>query len=291
MREYFYSINARGQMFIDGNELSDPGYRDFFTKHLRENDTGKHEQFAWVSDCAGERNYLRAADSPVVFIKLENDSLFYSFNLSIPFVPEQLRSDSEGVLYYPHPTLGMCRLGPQPMESLFTHVRTWGNWYAVEHHGIIHVVEPLEKPDNLRLLRPKTDNICFGCGQDAEIGLALSFLHDSDTGTVMSWLSPPTMMQGRQGWMHGGFVALLLDEIMGKSLSANNVGGAPTAGLNVQFRSPVTIPSTIRLSSKISSIDGRKRYVKGAVHAWEGQIATKLLAEADGVFVKPRSLV
>ncbi len=288
MREYFYTINARGQMFIDGSELADPGYRSFFTKHIRPNDTGTHPEYAWVSECAGEMNYLRAADTPVVFTELKEDELFYAPFLSLTFDPTLLRSDSEGTLYYPHETLGLCRVGPQPMRELSAKVRTWGPWYAVEHRGIVHVVEPIDTPDRLRLLRPKTNNICFGCGQDAEVGLALSFLHDSDNGSVQSWLTPPALMQGRQGWMHGGFVALLLDEIMGKALSANSMGGAPTAGLNVRFRSPVVIPGTIRLSARIASIDGRKRFVKGAIHRWESDVATTLLAESEGVFVKPR---
>lgn len=94
---------------------------------------------------------------------------------------------------------------------------------------------------------------------------------------------------------HGGFVATLLDEVMGILLSVNQEylhwqkGEAVeisymTAYLNMRYLAPVTTPGIVLGRAKVEKVEGRKIYIRAAIEDGEG----KELTVAEALFIKAR---
>lgn len=86
--------------------------------------------------------------------------------------------------------------------------------------------------------------------------------------------------EGPPGHVHGGYVACMLDEILGfvQSLTGNP---GMTARLSIAYRSPTPLHVSLRLGARVLRVDGRKIFTKATVHDPEG----RLCAEADGLFL------
>ncbi len=284
-RIYFYDIDLRGNLIHDNSIIDDGEYIDYFYNHLRANETGEHSEYPYISLCGREKNYVRAADTPLVFKRLNENRLEYGSTLSIEFTRENLRFSRGGILYHTAPIGGVGRLSPQIVMELSKWIQPFGEYFSYQEPKDKYqwIIEPLESLENQRILRPREGNRCVGCGQDSPNGLHLSFVFNSEHNTAESWFIPDTRLEGSLGIMHGGFVSLLLDEVMGKVLSGMAVK-APTANLNVQFRKPTFIGKRLHLMGKLLSIHGRKHFVKGEIYDENDQ----LLAEAEGLFIAIR---
>ena len=115
-REYFYSVDVHGRLWHAGTELADAGFLDAFFRRLRDNDTGRHLDFPFLSPCAGELNFVAAADRPIVYRRLVPDlgggtgvgpvHLLHAGTLTVPFDPAALRVSAAGRLYHPAPVGG-----------------------------------------------------------------------------------------------------------------------------------------------------------------------------------------
>lgn len=85
---------------------------------------------------------------------------------------------------------------------------------------------------------------------------------------------------GGNGAVHGGAVALLFDEVLGR---LSDTGGRPparTASLTVDFRAVTPVGRPLRVRARIDGEVGRKRHLAGEL--WDGDV---LCAEARGLFV------
>ena len=96
---------------------------------------------------------------------------------------------------------------------------------------------------------PVDDGRCVGCGPESDIGLRMQFVRNDDN-SVTSRLMVPARFQGWRGVVHGGIVALLLDEAMAYAAAANGSLGM-TADLKMRFRNEIPV--------------GRELLVRGAV--------------------------
>jgi acyl-coenzyme A thioesterase PaaI-like protein len=85
--------------------------------------------------------------------------------------------------------------------------------------------------------------------------------------------------------MHGGMVSLLLDETMGKVLSGMQIK-APTAQLNVRFKSPTFIEQELHLMGRLISEQGRKLSLMADIYDQEGNIT----AQAEGLFIRRKEI-
>ncbi len=288
-REYFYTIDERGRLLHDTTEITDRTVLRQFFRRLKLNTSGRHSAYPYVSPCGPEMNFVRAADTPIVFRRLVDEtSLEYAAGLQQPFRADELRFSPEGILYHRAPVGGFGRLDRDLAIGLGADLQRWGPYYALKSEGTLCVIAPLEDDERYRLIRPRADNACVGCGGAHPDGLGLSFLWDGKDRNVYSWLHPDIRMQGKEGWMHGGFAALLLDEVMGKALSANEMRGAPTARLEVSYRRPVPIGSQIMLRASFRKREDRKFFVRGELRDVSADGEGLLLAEGEGLFIRPR---
>jgi len=83
--------------------------------------------------------------------------------------------------------------------------------------------------------RLQDDRRCFACGPDNELGLRLHFEYGENSARCR--VTIPAHMSGWTGMLHGGIVAVLLDEVMAHASIAAGVR-AVTAKLEIRFRKP-----------------------------------------------------
>ena len=95
------------------------------------------------------------------------------------------------------------------------------------------------------------DGRCFGCGPLNDEGLRMSFLADGDV-SVTEFVVPP-QYQSWKGVVHGGMVALILDEAVGWAAWHHGHPGV-TGKLEVRYRLPLRIGETVRVTGRVEKI-------------------------------------
>ncbi len=132
----------------------------------------------------------------------------------------------------------------------------------------------------MKTIPPKAGNSCFGCGADNPLGLKLTFEGDPELGTVWAEFEPLPFMAGAIGMMHGGFIALLLDEISSKVLSVQGRRGV-TRCIDVSYEKPVALDRSIRIEAKLIKREGRKHFIEARILNQQGE----LLAKSEALFL------
>jgi uncharacterized protein (TIGR00369 family) len=126
-------------------------------------------------------------------------------------------------------------------------------------------------------------NRCFGCGQANPHGLKLEFLLAPDHSVVCHAVIPEDY-HGHPGYLHGGIIATLLDEIMSKSSRALGLS-TMTRNLEVDYRRPVPTGKPIRLEGRIVRSEGRKHWAEANILDERDTV----LASGKGLFVEVRA--
>jgi uncharacterized protein (TIGR00369 family) len=130
------------------------------------------------------------------------------------------------------------------------------------------------------VLAPNPANSCFGCGGANDFGMKLTFEVDPKTGRAEGKFKLGPRYAGGAGFVHGGVIAVLLDEVMGK-ISKLSEERAVTAELNIEYRKPVPTDAEIVVSGWQENEKGRNRFRVGEIHDAQGN----LLARGRGRFV------
>ena len=130
------------------------------------------------------------------------------------------------------------------------------------------------------VLEPNPANSCFGCGGANDFGMKLTFELDAETARASGSFVLGPRYGGGAGFAHGGVIAVLLDEVMGK-ISKLKEERAVTAELNIEYRKPVPLDAEIVVSGWQEEEKGRNRFRVGEIHDAKGN----LLARGRGRFV------
>jgi acyl-coenzyme A thioesterase PaaI-like protein len=149
----------------------------------------------------------------------------------------------------------------------------------------------LEGPDG-ELLRPampwpepermqrgdRPHNPVIGAANPLSPPMTVEFLDDN---SVSSQITMRPIHEGPPGAIHGGWVASLLDQLLGIANTAVDAGGM-TVELTIRYRkaTPYDVPLTIR--ARTDSVDGRRVHASGEIMA-NGVVT----AEATGLFLRP----
>lgn len=125
--------------------------------------------------------------------------------------------------------------------------------------------------------------MCFICGKQNIAGVHVSFYEPGD-GTVLARFTGHEQHQGYPGRFHGGVIAGILDETLGRTIRLEHgdaVWGV-TAELSVRYRQPVPIGVELQAVGRITKELSRLFEATGEILLPDGGVA----AEAHGKFVK-----
>ncbi len=140
-----------------------------------------------------------------------------------------------------------------------------GGWAVDEHEQIF--ARLLDKP---------------GRGQT----LAPSFvLADEQPGQVRGHVTFGRYYLGMGGAVHGGALALLFDEVLGRAASRHGGRRTRTAYLNVTFKALTPLDTELEVTGWIDRVEDRKLFLRGELR--RGDV---VCAEAESLFValKPK---
>ncbi|KAF9112386.1 hypothetical protein BGX27_003462 [Mortierella sp. AM989] len=127
-----------------------------------------------------------------------------------------------------------------------------------------------------------TSGTLFG---DSKLGVAPALFQSLDQSQVLSVLHVGKSLNGHPNITHGGLLATLLDEVTAMSALPNLPGKTGfTANLNINYRHPCIADQFIIIHSEVTSVEGRKAFVKATLKNVEGT----LLADATALFIAPR---
>jgi uncharacterized protein (TIGR00369 family) len=129
-------------------------------------------------------------------------------------------------------------------------------------------------------LAPNPTNKCFGCGGANERGMKLTFVQDNVNKRIVGKFILGEAYQGGGGMAHGGIIAMLLDEVMGKVCRFREVR-AVTAELTIQYLKPVKVDEEIVVEGYETGVKGRNLFLVGEIRNNAGVV----LAKGIGRFV------
>ncbi|MGH9615218.1 MAG: PaaI family thioesterase [Acidobacteriaceae bacterium] len=121
---------------------------------------------------------------------------------------------------------------------------------------------------------------CFGCAQENRQGLHLRFRATIDITGVESEFRVPRRFEGPPGHVHGGIIATILDEAMGKVNRQKGIV-ALTRHMSIDYLQPVPLATRLRAVGWRVKVEGRKHFHAGEIQSLDGIV----LARGQGVFV------
>src|SRR5882724_888114 len=105
-------------------------------------------------------------------------------------------------------------------------------------------------------------NRCFGCGHDNPQGMRLKFSLDEKSRQAICYFKLSRKYTGPPGHAHGGIIATILDEAMGKVNKFRNV-------------------QALTVSGSEQSVDGRRHINMAEISNAKGEV----LARSTGTFI------
>jgi uncharacterized protein (TIGR00369 family) len=120
---------------------------------------------------------------------------------------------------------------------------------------------------------------CFICGDKNPFGLNVEF-HQKD-GKVVGEYVVQERFQGYKNILHGGILSSLLDEVMIKSILAQNILTL-TCEIKVRFKKPVKIGQRLLLEGKSTENRSKIIFAEGKIINEDGET----LATAEGKFFR-----
>jgi len=123
-------------------------------------------------------------------------------------------------------------------------------------------------------------NYCFACGKNNPDGMRLRFTYDEDSNRFISRFRLGKRYTGPPGHCHGGIIATILDEAMGKVNKLRNVV-AMTVEMKVQYLKPVPLNKPLRVESREVRVKGRRHTNAAEILNQKGEV----LARSEGLFI------
>jgi uncharacterized protein (TIGR00369 family) len=130
------------------------------------------------------------------------------------------------------------------------------------------------------LLKPNPANLCFGCGGANQRGMQLTYEQDDQARRIRGNFRLGAEYQGASGFIHGGIIATVLDEVMGKVTRFRGVH-AVTADLSIEYLKPVPVDVDLVVEGHEVEMTGRNLFMLGEIRNVAGQV----LARGKGRFV------
>ena len=123
-------------------------------------------------------------------------------------------------------------------------------------------------------------NYCFVCGKDNPDGMRLRFTYDEERDCFVCRFRLGKRYTGPPAHCHGGIIAAILDEAMGKVNKLRHVV-ALTSEITVNYLKPVPLQQPLRVESREMKVKGRKHINMAEILNEKGEV----LARSQGLFI------
>lgn len=123
--------------------------------------------------------------------------------------------------------------------------------------------------------------MCFVCGVENQAGIHAHF-YQIDENTCVGRFIPAEHHQGYPGRVHGGVVAAMMDETLGRAVWGDGNTWGVTAELTIRYKAPVPMGQTLTVVGRITSNRRRLFMAEGELLLADGTVAVV----AHGKFVK-----
>src|SRR5271157_400162 len=123
-------------------------------------------------------------------------------------------------------------------------------------------------------------NYCFACGPDNPQGMRLKFTLDEARQTFVCRFRLSKRYTGPPGHCHGGVIACILDDAMGKVNKLHHVI-ALTREMTVEYLKPVPLHKPLRVEGHEISIHGRQHVNAAEIFNDKDEV----LARSRGIFI------
>jgi uncharacterized protein (TIGR00369 family) len=124
---------------------------------------------------------------------------------------------------------------------------------------------------------------CFGCGPNNPAGLKLEFVVDASDPEAITATAPVRLTrlhEGAEGYIHGGIIAVLMDEVMSK-LNRPLGATAVTRNLTVDYLRPSPVETPMVLVGWHVRREGRKLFHEAELRNEAGVV----LARGTSLFI------
>lgn len=108
----------------------------------------------------------------------------------------------------------------------------------------------------------------------------------TNPNVVVAHVKLGNQIDGHPGVVHGGILALILDDFLGFGFEALGAKMAVTANLNIDYRAPVFAGTEARIQAQLDRQEGRKLYWKVQMTDMNGET---LYAECTSLYIIPRA--
>ncbi|KAK2740625.1 hypothetical protein FQN57_005994 [Myotisia sp. PD_48] len=109
------------------------------------------------------------------------------------------------------------------------------------------------------------------------------------TGLLLAFYHLGPKLSGHAGMCHGGVIAVLLDECMGRASFAklpNRVG--VTATLEIKYLAPLFLNNIVMVKASTIKVEGRRAWVEAEVVEL---VSGKTLTKAKALFIEPSGII
>jgi acyl-coenzyme A thioesterase PaaI-like protein len=124
-------------------------------------------------------------------------------------------------------------------------------------------------------------NKCFGCGPQNEAGLRLKFVLDEECQRFVCRFRLQRQFGGPPAHAHGGIIATILDEAMGKVSKLHNLV-ALTSTMDITHLKPVPLSKPLIVEGWEERVRGREHYRAAEIRNRDGEV----LASSKGKFIE-----
>jgi uncharacterized protein (TIGR00369 family) len=124
-------------------------------------------------------------------------------------------------------------------------------------------------------------NHCFGCGPGNEAGLRLKFILDKERERFVCHFRLQRRFVGPPAHAHGGIIATILDEAMGKVSKLRNII-ALTGQMEVKYLKPVPLFKPLIVEGWELRVSGREHRHAGEIRNRDGEV----LATSTATFIE-----
>ncbi len=126
---------------------------------------------------------------------------------------------------------------------------------------------------NQATMKQYNSDLCFVCGRKNPVGLYMQF-HHNGIDEVYSDYTVPAHYQGYPGIVHGGVLASMLDETVGRvSMIGDPHHFMMSVRLEMLYRHPVPIETPLKIRARIVRLRGRLGKSHGEIILPDGTVA------------------